>query len=158
MAHSRSLPLIPALLAAVLTLSGCATGPSAPQERTLAPASYADLGTDNADAVFRSLLDARPDALGLGFLNRVGDGFVIYRTGEVEYRAFRARSDLRTYSQVETVSGNRLCVAPADGWSGACFDIARRADGGLRIDGAFGNNQSFGHDVDAVLILAPSKT
>lgn len=54
--------------------------------------------------------------------------------------AFGSTSGLTVLTSISERSANRLCVAPADGCSGACLGLFGSVDGAIQVNVTFGNN------------------
>ncbi len=115
---------------AVALLSGCAGPGREPATPSLPPLAV--------DAARQNFFKAHPGAAA-DLFDAKGDGFRIFRNGRAEYRSFGALSDLRTSTYVSEMSGNRICLAAADQWSGACLDLFGNPEGTILVQVEFGN-------------------
>jgi len=82
-----------------------------------------------------------PDASRFSLLNRRGEGFRFNRDGSVDHVAFGATSGLTWPTRVTEAQGNRFCVAPSGGWTGACTSLYGNLEGPLTATITFGNGR-----------------
>ncbi len=82
-----------------------------------------------------------PHARRFSLLNRRGEGFRFNRDGSVDHVAFGAISGLTTPTLVTEAQGNRFCLAPSGGWTGACTLLYGSSDGPVTATVTFGNGR-----------------
>lgn len=105
-------------VAVVTLLNACATTPAAPDMSGLEQISPM--------AVRDALVAAQPTATAVRLLDSSGDGFVIGLDGSAEFRAFRARSDLRDRTRVTKLDDSEVCLARGSWWVGGCIRLFGR--------------------------------
>ena len=84
-------------------------------------------------------LASNPGSDGLPLFRTGRDGFILAADGSVTYNAFKSNGNVQEFSRISTDEGNRVCVAPVDRWSGACFSLFRMNDGTVQVVYEFGN-------------------
>lgn len=94
---------------------------------------------------------ARNNAAGsFALLDQRGKGFRFFEDGSADFISFNAVSDLAIRSKVSEIRGNRICIAPAGAWGGACIELFGSPDGPISVQGEFSNGTEF----DKVLRLS----
>ncbi|NNE81992.1 MAG: hypothetical protein HKN18_17115 [Silicimonas sp.] len=122
------------LFAAVLALlSACSTASGPPDGAK--PVNIEKASSD----FFRN----NPDAIAATLLNSRNKGFEFYEDGKAVFISFGARSDLRRRTGVSSMEGNKICLRPADGWTGVCMLLFLNPDCTCFVSGVYGNGAEF---------------
>jgi len=93
----------------------------------------------NVDQLIAGYVASNPGATEVPLHNIRRRGWTLYTDGTMSFHGFTSTSRLNYRTAVTESSGNRICQAPTDFWSGVCLTLYRLGDGSIRVEYEFGN-------------------
>jgi len=95
----------------------------------------------SAEQLLSSAATSTPDGR-VELLNASNRGFILNTNNTITYVSLRAKGEKLYESAVTTNTGNRICMAPVQPWSGACLTLFQNFDGTVTMEYKFGNGFS----------------